>query len=448
LTIWTNPSAISSFILHPYNRCTGRVNFAIVKILEAAMDIRSLRFHYAWVVLAMGTLVVAGALGMARFGYSVVLPAMKAGLGMDNALAGALATANLAGYLAMSLIGGAAASRLGPRRVISVGLAVAGAGMLLTGLARGFQDVAVGRFLTGLGSGASNVPVMALLSAWFAPRRRGFAAGIGVSGSSLALIMLGPLAPRVIAAYGPSGWRVCWFIFGGAALLLAVMSAVLLRNRPAELGLQPLGAEPEQSPAPQTSGGLDWGAVYRSWHMWHLGLVYIAFGFSYIIYMTFFVEALQSVGKYTPKEAGSLFMLMGWFSLLCGLIWGTLSDRIGRKHTLILLYLVHTCAFGLFALWPAPPGFTISAILFGLSAWSIPAIMAAASVDLLGARLAPAGLGFITLFFGIGQALGPYVAGTVADAAGSLLPAFLLAAGVAFLGAVGAAGLRMQQATR
>ena len=115
------------------------------------MEKYSFRLHYAWIILAMGTLVVAGALGMARFGYSVVLPAMKLGLGMGNTRAGALATANLAGYLTMSLIGGAAASRLGPRRVISTGLAVAGAGMLLTGLARGFQDVRGGPLPHGLG---------------------------------------------------------------------------------------------------------------------------------------------------------------------------------------------------------------------------------------------------------------------------------------------------------
>ena len=132
-------------------------------------------------------------------------------------------------------------------------------------------------------------------------------------------------------------------------------------------------------------------------------------------------------------------MTMGWFSLLCGLIWGKVSDVIGRKHTLAIVYLVHTAAFGLFALWPKPFGFTLSAVLFGLSAWSIPAIMAAACGDMLGPKTAPAALGFITLFFGIGQALGPGVAGALADAAGSFVPVFLLAAGVAFLGAAGSA---------
>src|SRR4030042_811510 len=90
--------------------------------------------------------------------------------------------------------------------VISVGLTVAAAGMLMTGFANSFATAAVWRALTGIGSGASNVPVMGLLAAWVVQRRRGLAAGVGVTGSSLALIVLGPLVPRVLAAYGANGW--------------------------------------------------------------------------------------------------------------------------------------------------------------------------------------------------------------------------------------------------
>ena len=135
-------------------------------------------------------------------------------------------------------------------------------------------------------------------------------------------------------------------------------------------------------------------------------------------------------------------MTMGWASLLCGVIWGTVSDRIGRRVALIIVYLLHTAAFALFALMPGPVGFTVSALLFGVSAWSIPAIMAAACGDVLGPRLAPAALGFITLFFGLGQAVAPGVAGALADAAGSFTPAYLIAAGVAFAGSLGAMMLK------
>lgn len=400
------------------------------------------RIHYAWIVLAMGTLVVFGSLGLARFGYTVVLPSMQADLGMDNTQAGVLASANLLGYLALSVIGGALAARYGPRVVISSGLALAGVAMLFTGLANGFLQVAIWRGLTGIGSGASNVPAMALVAAWFAARRRGLATGIAVAGSSLGLILLGPLVPRILSAYGESGWRVSWYIFGGATLVLAILGWLLLRNHPDEMGLKPVGTSGE-NPAPGSRAqALQWGRVYRSAAVWHLGFVYVAFGFSYIIYMTFFTKRLITEGGYSPEAAGTLFMTMGWFSLLCGLIWGTISDVIGRKPALVAVYLIHALAFSLFGLWPAPTGFTISAILFGLTAWSIPAIMAATCGDVLGPRLAPAALGFITLFFGIGQAIGPSVAGSMADSSGTFASGYLLAGGVAFLGAISASLLR------
>ncbi len=399
------------------------------------------RVHYGWAVLATATLVVFGSLGLARFGYTMVLPDMQAGLGIDNSQTGALATANLIGYLALALIGGALAARYGPRVVVAAGLSVAAAGMMLTGAAGGFPDAVAWRVLTGIGSGASNVPVMALLPAWFASRRRGLASGIAVAGSALGLMFSGAVVPRVLSAWGDSGWRVCWFIFGGITLLLAAGSLLFLRNRPADLGLQPVGAAGDAAP-PQPAGGIRWAQVYRSRAVWHLGAVYVAFGFSYIIYMTFFTKHLIDQGGYTKDAAGDLFMVMGWVSLVCGLVWGTVSDVIGRRRALIIVYLIHAAAFGLFALWAEPAGFTLSAVLFGFSAWSIPAIMAAACGDVLGPRLAPAALGLITLLFGVGQAVAPSIAGAMADASGSFSSALLLAAGVALLGALGSFFLR------
>jgi MFS family permease len=399
---------------------------------------KGFRFHYGWLVLGMSTLVVFGSLGLARFSYSAVLPAMMDGLGMDNTQAGTLATANLAGYLAFCLIGGALATRFGPRVVIALGLGLAALAMVMTGLVDDFVTAAFWRAMAGIGSGASNVPVMGLVSAWFASRRRGLATGVAVAGSSIALIGVGPLVPQIVSAYGANGWRMCWFIFGGVTLLLAAGAGVLLRNRPSDVGREPVGADVERTARAIEGGSVRWRDVYTRPTVWLLGLVYVAFGFSYIIYLTFFNQSLIVEGGYTQSEAGGLFMIVGWFSLGCGLIWGSVSDIIGRKGALAIVYLIHAAAFSMFPLWPTPTGFTISAILFGLSAWSIPGIMAATCGDLQGPRLAPAALGFITLFFGIGQAAGPFVAGAMADASGSFWPGLWLSAGVALLGAVGA----------
>ena len=398
-------------------------------------------------MLTLSVLVVFGSLGLTRFGYGMVLPEMKTGLAIDNTGAGGMATASLAGYLTLSVLGGILATRFGPRIVITCGLALAALGMILTGLSNQLATATASQLLAGIGSGASNVPVMALLASWFAPRKLGLASGVAVLGSSLGLIITGSVTPLILDSYNEDGWRVCWFVFGGITAVLAILALGLLHNSAAEAGLKPIGAATEEPIQIPTRRSLEWGKVYRARSVWQIGLVYIAFGLSYIIYMTFFKEQLMEAGDYSEDSAAYLYMVMGWVSLLCG-IWGFVSDRIGRKKTLAILYMIHAVAFTLFGVWDESYTFIISIILFGLSAWSIPAVVTAASGEILPPRLAPAALGFITLFFGIGQMSGPVAAGAMADAAGSFLPSYLFAGGIALLGAIGALQLRSTEPDR
>ncbi|GAB4293263.1 MAG: YbfB/YjiJ family MFS transporter [Desulfuromonadia bacterium] len=394
---------------------------------------------YPWLVLAAGTAGVYAALGLARFGYSVVLPAMQGALGLDNTEAGVLASANLVGYLLMALLGGALASRFGARFVVSGGLALISFGMVMTGFSRGFFDAAVWRFITGVGSGAANVAIMGMWASWFPRERRGLAAGIAVTGSAFAMITTGPLVPFIISLKGGDGWRYSWEIFALLSFLAAIFAWVVIRGEESVVNLSsPYGGETH--PKSPNDGG-SWHSVLTSRSAWHLGVVYVAFGFSYIIYMTFFVKHLIT-GGYDRSGAGRLFTLIGWSCLMFSFFFGWLSDRIGRKWTMASVSLVHAAAFTLFGLGSTPLSFILSAVLYGATAFSIPAVMAAACGDIFGRRLAPAALGFITLLFGIGQAAAPGIAGAIADRSGSFSPAFLLAAGVALLGAVGAATLR------
>jgi MFS family permease len=154
--------------------------------------------------------------------------------------------------------------------------------------------------------------------------------------------------------------------------------------------------------------------------------------------VTFFTKRLMADLHYTPEGAGNLFMILGLASLVCGVFWGWTSDAIGRKASIVAIFLIQVVSYALFALWTTTAGLTISAVLFGLTAWGIPAIMAAACGDIVGPALAPAAYGFLTVFHGLGQATGPYVGGRLADALPSFTWSYLLAAGMALVGAIGA----------
>lgn len=260
-------------------------------------------------------------------------------------------------------------------------------------------------------------------------------------------MIAGIIVPWILKTYGIEGWRFSWYYLGVGVLVISVIAYLFIRNRPEDKGLFPIGSEGEASPpgtqpAPKSTPALQWGLVYRVKEMWFLGLVYFMYGFSYVIYMTYFAAYLVKEVGLSQAQAGGLWALVGGLSIFCGVIWGGLSDLLGRKYGSALAYLSLATAYTLFALVKSPVGFYASSILFGLTAWSIPTIMAAASGDYVGPALAPAGLGFVTLFFGIGQALGPAVGGYLADQTHSFVMPFLLATGVSLVGVVSSLYLR------
>lgn len=408
-------------------------------------------FHYGWVVIFSGMLATIGAHGFGRMAYTIILPEMRDGLGLTYAQSGLLSTGNFIGYLACAVIGGFLAARYGTRIVIPISLVLMGVTMLLTGAAQSFEIAFIMRLLTGMGNGGAYVPALALGTAWFAMRRSGFATGIVSGGSGVGILLSGLIVPAIMVAYMTEGWRYSWYYLGSFVLLIALLCFIFLRNRPEDIGLSPVGAPPpekaagnnvaEAEPTDNRQGSqvkraapLQWGLVYRMKEVWHLGLVYSLYGFSYVIYMTFFVAFLSNEMGISLIQAGSMWAVAGTLSIFSGMIWGGISDRLGRKYGAALAYLTLALSYVIFALFDSAFAFYISLVIFGLSAWSIPTIMAAAAGDYVGPRLAPAGVGFVTLFFGLGQALGPWLGGHIADLTGTFVYSFFLATAVSLLG--------------
>lgn len=402
--------------------------------------------RYRWVVLAMAFLGVFGGLGFGRFGYSAVLPTMQSALGINSAAAGSLASWNLVGYTIMAAVGGVISARWGARKVITAGLAITALGMFLTGISKGLGGASAARLLTGMGNGMMFVPSIALMASWFRVRQLGLASTVVPTGSSLAMIAVGPIVPRLIAAGGEQGWRWAWYFFALVTAALTLANAILQRDRPKGV-LAPRDTLLYDKHAPpairawlkKNTPGLR--SILGSGYAWHLGLVYFLFGVAFLSYFTFFQKRLTADLGYSSASAGYFFMVLGAAGFGGGFAWGSLSDRFGRRWAITLNMLLSGVAALLFAFRPHVATLMLSAVLFGASGMIFPGLIGAACADRFGPGLAPAALGLITILVGVGQTVGPLVGGAMNDAYGSLGSSYLFSALTFFVGAAAALAL-------
>jgi MFS family permease len=397
--------------------------------------VNRLPFHYGWVIVATGTVCIFASLGFGRFALGMLLPSMAETLKLSYSQMGYISTGNFLGYLVAVLVSGPLVVRLGFRRLITVALLIIGASMILISQAKGFLYLLLLYTITGIGSGASNVPMMGMVASWFTRRKRGRAAGFIVIGSGFAIILSGKLIPYVNSIAGADGWRINWLILGLTVVVISFICFLLLRDRPEEIGLLPVGTQdssPDQNPEIEKFRH----SIYREKVVYLLGGIYFLFGYTYVIYATFIVTTLVQERGFSESIAGNFWSWVGFLSLFSGPLFGTLSDRLGRKTGLISVFALHMTAYLLVASGLPDTVLYVSIFCFGISAWSIPSIMVAATGDYVGTERAVAAFGFVTFIFGLGQITGPAVAGVLAEQAGSFSSSFLMAgifAGVAIL---------------
>jgi MFS family permease len=139
---------------------------------------------------------------------------------------------------------------------------------------------------------------------------------------------------------------------------------------------------------------------------------------------------------FSEAKAGLFWSWVGLFALTSGVLFGVLSDRIGRKRGLLLVFAIQSVAYLLAGSGLGNTALLVSIVLYGLSVFAIPAIMAAAVGDYLGLSRAAAAFSTITVFFAIGQTLGPGAAGLLATATGTFSSSFLVAAALTAVAAL------------
>ena len=382
------------------------------------------RLHYGWIVALVGTLTIFACLGLARFAFGMLLPAMREALGMSYDEMGFLGTANFSGYLAAVAVVPLLLRRFSPRQLIASGLALIA--ICMFGIAAGESYLLI-LFLyscVGIGSGIANIPIMVLVSFWFRRDKRGMAAGLIVVGSGFAIMFSGFVIPILNEKFILSGWRVSWILLAIIVLLVALTAAFLIRNDPEEKGLSPVGHARDLEYDPSTNKGSFTSVRILS----HLGFLYFSFGATYVIYGTFIVTTMVEEYAFAEAMAGRFWSWVGFFSLFSGTLFGLLSDKVSRKVGLMAVFGVQTMAYLLAGCKLGTIALFGSVVLYGIAVFAIPAIMAAAVGDYLGKARAAAAFSIVTFCFAIGQTIGPALAGMVAESTGTFTGSYLASA--------------------
>ncbi len=373
-------------------------------------------------VLAVGFVNIAASIGFTRFALTVIMPDMRRGLGLSYTELGTLATIGFALYMVVSPMAGVMGVRFGTRWTIAASLALIALGFGGLALASGFWTALAANLLVQLGGAGANAAGFTIAAGWFTSRR-GAATGVVMGGAGAGVVLVGQLVPRILAAT-PDGWRAAWGGIAAVSALIAIVCAVLLpdsRSAPRSDVAARLGSRP---------------ALRGDVRIWVLSVLVGAFGFSHIVFGTFFAAHLTTVG-WAIGRIGHMWSIVGVATIVSGLIGGALSDRIGRFRTLGVLLAGQAAASMILASAVGQAEVLASVLLYGGTLMGFPAVVGALSGDLAGPDASRI-MGFVNVFFSGGQMLGPFLAGMVIDATGTVGPALTLAAAVSTVGAAAA----------
>ena len=363
-----------------------------------------------------GLLSLAVGIGIARFAYTPILPYMSAGLDLDKSEAGLIASVNFLGYLLGAL---AAAWRAVPgdaRFWLLGALAVAGLSTGAMALTTSLGAFLLLRFVGGAAGALTMVLASSLLMDRLAAAGRdGWAAVIyaGV-GSGIALSSLAVPA----AASGDDDWQGPWLLCGALCLALSLLVWALMRG--------------PQAPAPAAAGA---GPAGGRTGVRRLILAYGLVGFGYVITATFVADMVRADPLLQAAEH-LVWLCVGLTAAPSVALWGWAGRRWGYERVFAVACLVEAGGVALSVLGGGVWLILLAAGLLGGTFVGLTAI------GLIQVRHLTAGdprrnLALTTAAWGLGQMVGPTLAGVLHDSLGSyLVPSLLAAAALAVAAAL------------
>jgi predicted MFS family arabinose efflux permease len=379
------------------------------------------RRHYAWTVLALCFFAILCAQGV-RLSFGAFVRPWEEAFGVSRG------TITLIGSLSFLVYGGSqpfvgrTVDRFGIRRTLVVSSLLVAAGLALSAAAQSPWQLALTYgVVASLGfGGASGVAASVAVTYWFT-QRRGLAFALVEAGFGAGQLLLVPLA---LLAVSQAGWRET--LIGGALLLAVVVAPVLarwLRDRPEELGLQPIGgpsapaAEVHAAGGPPPVDGLR--ALLRSRGFWVLAAPFFVCGLTTTGFVDTHLIPLAQDRGIPSATTGLAVALLAAANVTGILASGPLADRVDNRLLLAGLYGTRALSFVALYFLAGGPALLAFALLFGLVDFSTVAPTQWLAARYVEPRTVGLAFGCLNAVHQLGSAIGAWLPGLAYDATGS-----------------------------
>jgi sugar phosphate permease len=407
---------------------------------EAAIVRRKL--HYGWIIVGVTFLVTLTGAGV-RAVPGVLMVPLESEFGWSRAtislaVAISLVLYGLAGPFAASFM-----ERFGIRRTVLVALSVLAVAVTLsTMMHESWQLIVLWGLGVGTGAGViANVLSAVVAARWFTARR-GLVIGLLTGGMAAGQLVFLPTYAAVTAHYG---WRATMLIAATVSLVLIPIVALLMRDRPADVGLgpygEPAGAKPAPPPAQQGNpfalALTTLGEATHSRAFWLLAGSFFCCGASTNgLIATHLIPACLDNGIPEVTSAG-LLAAMGMFNMVGTAGSGWLSDRVDNRVLLAVYYTLRGLSllylpFSFVSFY----GLGLFAVFYGLDWIATVPPTVRLSVTSFGKEKSGIIYGWIFAAHQLGSAAAAYFAGLMRADLGSYLEAFILSGLTCFAAAV------------
>jgi len=395
-------------------------------------DVSQEKVQNRWLIV-VGAILIQLALG-AIYAWSVFTPQLKTsvengGYGFTVPETQWIFSAGLATFALVMLFAGRWQAKIGPRKVAAIGGIVLGAGYILGGfLGKTFaaQLICIG-ILGGAGIGLAYVVPIAVGVKWF-PDKKGLITGLAVAGFGFGATIWVKLGGswfggllNTTNVFGLPGVQSVFVIYGIAFLVMVLLGSCVMINPPE--GWKPAGWNPSALNTSNNSTGavnLSVGKMAEKPQYWGLLLMFTGSAMAGLMVIgcikLFGIDSLQASGAAGTKEIASKMAgtAMAVYAILNGLgriVWGTASDKLGRKLALFLMCLIQgIMMLSFFKIGTSQAGLIIGAGIIGFNFGGNFALFPVATADFFGNKNVGTNYPWVFLAYGVAGIVGPQIA--------------------------------------